>query len=274
MPIQCLTSIRFSSEHAGNSLPVDPRVAAFVVGIYEFDLAALGKEVALFNDGLPALIILPKPDLASSCRIQNKCIELDSIWFTAGLLNQSYWLPPETIASEKLTIVRFFPSAWNALFGKRAIIAPYVHNLADYHPDHFSMFQQVYEGPALVTNLVDLLSDLFTTVLIDKKALTFDQLAIHVSTEDAMGGKELSVLSRFHPKWVQRQFKRNLGLSPYQFGQLQRFIAAYRHLDQEPTLNLHGVADNCGYYDANHLVKDFNKYLGISPKQYFKERAG
>ncbi|TDS12186.1 helix-turn-helix domain-containing protein [Sphingobacterium paludis] len=270
MPIQCLTSIRFSFDQAGESLPLDPQVAAFVEGIYQFELGELGTEVALFNDGLPALLILPKPDMASTCRVRNELIALDSIWFTAGSLNPSYWLPPQTAAAEKLTIVRFLPSAWQALFGKQAVVAPYVHNLADYHPRYYSMFQQVYQAPSLIEGLIDLLASLFSSCAMDEEVLAFDQLAIDFSAGHRMQGKNRSALSTFHPKWVQRQFKRNLGISPYQFGQLQRFLAAYKILGEDSALNLHAVADDCGYYDANHLIKDFNKYLGTSPRQYFK----
>jgi len=241
-----------------------------VAGIYQFDLANLGCEVALFNDGFPAMIILPNRDMESTCRVQGELFALDSIWLAAGAINQSYWHPPIAAEQEKLTIVRFFPSAWQALFGKQAVVQPYIHNLADYHPGSVAGFQQIYDASSLLDGLMDLLIDSFARLTIDRDRLAFDQIAIDLGRNDNAGNESVPGLSSFHPKWVQRQFKRSIGISPYQFEQLQRFLAAYQCLQEDVAPNLHAVADACGYYDANHLVKDFNKYLGISPRQYFK----
>lgn len=275
MPIQCLTSIRFSINQDSNSLMVDPRIAHFVEGIYQFNMSDLGNEVALFNDGLPALVFLPKPDLSSACRVQNKVVQLGAIWFAAGSVNQSYWLPPTLADDEKLTIVRFFPSAWSALFGKSAVVHPYIHDLKNYHAELAKYFYEIYEAPTLIEGLVACLVNLCEGQALDKECLTFAQLAIHAKVVDGKVGKEgtASPWAGAHPKWVQRQFKRSLGISPYQFEQLQRFITAYHQIYEDAAPNLHGIADCCGYYDANHLIKDFNKYLGLSPRQYFKDKT-
>ncbi|WDF70160.1 helix-turn-helix domain-containing protein [Sphingobacterium oryzagri] len=273
MPIQCLTSIRFSFDLEQLSLPVESALDTFVVGIYEFDLASLGNEVALFNDGFPALVILPRQELKSTCRVHDNLCALDSRWFAAGAVSQSYWLPPHALANEKLTIVRFFPSAWQALFGKPAVLQPYVHNLTDYHSGLATVFERIYDAPSVVQGLTSLLVSLFAQRPIDARALAFDQLAMAVEQNSKAHSQSVSSLSNFHPKWIQRQFKRSMGVSPYQFVQLQRFIAAYRCFQEDAAPNLHSIADACGYYDANHLVKDFNKYLGVSPRQYFKARS-
>lgn len=273
MPIQCLTSIRFSFDQECLCLPIDPCMETIVAGVYQFDLTSLGPEVALFNDGFPALIILPNRNLKSTCRIQGEFLDLDAIWFAAGAINQSYWQPPTAAENEKLTIVRFFPSAWQALFGKQANVQPYIHNLADYHAGLAAVFQQIYEGSSLIESLIDLLMDLFAQLTIDRDRLAFDQIAFHLDRNDNDGNENATGLANFHPKWVQRQFKRSMGMSPYQFEQLKRFIGAYECLQKDVAPNLHAVADACGYYDANHLVKDFNKYLGMSPRHYFKASA-
>ncbi|GHE30898.1 hypothetical protein GCM10017764_12400 [Sphingobacterium griseoflavum] len=248
-------------------------MAHFVEGIYQFELPNLPEEIALFNDGLPALIVLPRNDLGSMCRVQHQPISLGPIWFTAGAINHSYWLPPCVADGEKLTIVRFFPSAWQALFGKTAFMQPYVHSLATYHAELALFFNEIYLAPCLVAALESQLLKLCKLSSVDHTASAFDELAIAMQAGNARSKavQERSLRSHLHPKWVQRQFKQRLGMSPYQFEQLQRFLAAYQCLQENTVSSLHAVADVCGYYDANHLVKDFNKYLGISPRQYFKK---
>lgn len=68
---------------------------------------------------------------------------------------------------------------------------------------------------------------------------------------------------------VDRMFRERIGMSPKQFLQLSRFDKVFRMKNRYPnkdwlTLALHG-----GYYDYQHLVKDYKEFTGYTPAQFF-----
>lgn len=71
-----------------------------------------------------------------------------------------------------------------------------------------------------------------------------------------------------------RQFERkslsHVGMSPKLFSRLSRFLIAYMMKENNPKLHWTSIAYNCGYYDQMHLIRDFKKFLGLSPQLAFE----
>lgn len=267
MPIQCLTNIRFPSGDALISRPVDAQLAHLVAGIYQFEIAQLGQEVALFNDGFPALMIMPQRHYSSQCELGELATRLGGLWLSLGVFSQQLWQPCATLPGELLTIVQFYPSAWQKINGRSLPAQPAVYDLEAYDAALAQRLYALYEAPSMLEALTGILSELTSPGLTDCKALAFEQ----ATAAHQPAGQGL--MADAHPKWIQRQFKKSLGIGPYQFEQLQRFLQAYQALGQHEPDNLHGIAYACGYYDANHLIKDFKKYVGLAPRQYFQARG-
>jgi AraC-like DNA-binding protein len=67
-----------------------------------------------------------------------------------------------------------------------------------------------------------------------------------------------------------RQFKERLGISPKQFLQIVRFDRAFRMKNRQPEKDWLSIALHCGYYDYQHLVKDYKEFTGYTPTQFFE----
>ncbi|TSD94282.1 AraC family transcriptional regulator [Skermania sp. ID1734] len=68
---------------------------------------------------------------------------------------------------------------------------------------------------------------------------------------------------------------REIGVGPKMLGRLMRFDRALAGLGAEirngRTPNLADLAQDCGYYDHSHLVRDFQRFTEASPTQFVAE---
>lgn len=68
---------------------------------------------------------------------------------------------------------------------------------------------------------------------------------------------------------VDRKFKERIGVAPKQFLQMSRFDKAFRMKNRFPQKDWLSIALHCGYYDYQHLVKDYKEFTGYTPAQFF-----
>lgn len=68
-----------------------------------------------------------------------------------------------------------------------------------------------------------------------------------------------------------RNFKANVGVSPKEFIKIARFNKVLGILGNEIPANLGAFAQQCGYYDQAHFIKDFREYTGITPGSFAQD---
>lgn len=66
----------------------------------------------------------------------------------------------------------------------------------------------------------------------------------------------------------ERQFKQRMGVSPKYFLKVMRFENAFRLKNKNPFLDWLSIAITCGYYDYQHLARDYKDLTGLSPTQF------
>jgi AraC-like DNA-binding protein len=66
-----------------------------------------------------------------------------------------------------------------------------------------------------------------------------------------------------------RKFIESTGISPKEYLKVIRFNNAYRLKNQNPELSWFNIAIICGYYDYQHLAKDYKAFTGYSPTAFF-----
>jgi AraC-like DNA-binding protein len=66
----------------------------------------------------------------------------------------------------------------------------------------------------------------------------------------------------------ERHFKQRMGTSPKYFLKVMRFENAFRMKNKKPELDWLTIAINCGYYDYQHLVRDYKDLTGLTPNQF------
>jgi AraC-like DNA-binding protein len=69
----------------------------------------------------------------------------------------------------------------------------------------------------------------------------------------------------------ERRFTAQVGIPPKLFSCVARFNHAFSDKLKDPTKDWTSIALEHGYYDQNHLIKDFNRFAGTSPKVFLKQ---
>ncbi|KAA9327722.1 AraC family transcriptional regulator [Hymenobacter busanensis] len=105
-----------------------------------------------------------------------------------------------------------------------------------------------------------------------RPALPVDRIASGVvEFPGAPSVVDLAGRSCLSPRQLERQCRERLGVGPKTFARIARLHHAYRrrfHCPQEDWLS---TALACGYYDLQHLAKDFRDLAGASPTTLFQQ---
>jgi len=68
-------------------------------------------------------------------------------------------------------------------------------------------------------------------------------------------------------KTFERHFNQKVGISPKQYAEIVRFSTAFKML--KANKNIFEIIAICNYTDQAHLIKEFKKFTGNTPKQYY-----
>jgi AraC-like DNA-binding protein len=80
--------------------------------------------------------------------------------------------------------------------------------------------------------------------------------------------EDLARRSGMSMKTLQRRFHNEVGLSPKAYQRVVRFRRAFRLL--QGNRNGAEVAAMAGYYDQAHLIREFTRLAGSSPRRFFR----
>lgn len=69
---------------------------------------------------------------------------------------------------------------------------------------------------------------------------------------------------------LERNFKKQIGISPKQLGKVIRLQAALKIMLEDNADNLTNIAYRSDYFDQAHFIKDFKKFIGTTPKDFLK----
>lgn len=67
-----------------------------------------------------------------------------------------------------------------------------------------------------------------------------------------------------------RKFEERTGISPKLFDRIVRFDKAYRYKNNYPDLDWLSIALDSGYYDYQHLTKDYKDFTNHTPVTYYE----
>lgn len=75
---------------------------------------------------------------------------------------------------------------------------------------------------------------------------------------------------------IQQRFQKFTGYSPKEILRFMRFKEVITQLinQKENEIDLFELIETHGYHDQSHLIKDFNHFLGTTPRKFLKEIAG
>jgi AraC-like DNA-binding protein len=95
----------------------------------------------------------------------------------------------------------------------------------------------------------------------------------HVSNRILQSNESLNIESLARESCMslrqyERKFIERMGISPRYFNKIVRFENAFRMKNKHPHLDWLTIAIHCGYYDYQHLVKDYKKFTTQTPTEF------
>ncbi len=73
------------------------------------------------------------------------------------------------------------------------------------------------------------------------------------------------------PRSLERRFKAALGMTPKYFCETVRFRALLKRLRANPFENAAATAQECGYFDQAHQIREFRRFTGTCPSQFWSQ---
>lgn len=71
------------------------------------------------------------------------------------------------------------------------------------------------------------------------------------------------------PRQFDRKFKEYMGINPKLFARITRIDKAFRMKNKYPHKDWLSIALHCGYYDYQHLAKEYKDLTGHTPNEFF-----
>ncbi|GAB3341544.1 hypothetical protein GCM10027299_55840 [Larkinella ripae] len=74
-------------------------------------------------------------------------------------------------------------------------------------------------------------------------------------------------------KQFKRKFYESTGVNPKTYSRIIRFNRAFNLRNRFPHYDWLSIALQCGYYDYQHLVKDYKDFTGLTPLEFHRMEA-
>ena len=82
--------------------------------------------------------------------------------------------------------------------------------------------------------------------------------------------KEISQDTGYSECYVRRSFHEIHGISPKTFEKIVRFQNTLEEMALHKDMAFYDMAQESGYYDQSHMVKEFKNFTGLTPENYLK----
>jgi AraC-like DNA-binding protein len=229
------------------------------------------KKLRLFSDGNTGMVFSFKSNLISN--IQNNAL-LDYLptSFVYGQISEFKDLYLVNEAS--LIIVVFQPAGINQLMGVSAAeLRDNIIRTEDlFGWQGLNLPAKLFEQSNVQGKLKIL--NAFFIELATKKVFV-NQVLIDASVNFIFKNKGANSINQlvkhvgYTERHIERTFIECIGLSPKKFGNIVKLHSFLKLLKDKSTHNnLTKISYEAGYSDQSHLIKEFKKYTGITPKEY------
>jgi AraC-like DNA-binding protein len=143
------------------------------------------------------------------------------------------------------------------------------------HEGARELFESVRSGSGPAEQLNRLEAGLSKALLRLKKPDPMVRKAVKLIAQH-QGDLEVSALAAHlgvSRQTVKHKFDQHVGVSPKLYGKLRRFQAVLRRLANLSKPDWTKLAQESGYYDQAHLIREFNHFTGFSPQKFLNNLA-
>ncbi|MRX66417.1 transcriptional regulator, AraC family [Flavobacterium resistens] len=120
---------------------------------------------------------------------------------------------------------------------------------------------------------IELLNHFFRSMInskpISNQFIINNSLDFIIANKGQFSIKQLIEHTGYTERHLERKFKECIGLNPKKFGNVVRLHHFLKLLkDKTDDTNLTTICYDAGFSDQSHLIKEFKKHTGITPKEY------
>lgn len=121
--------------------------------------------------------------------------------------------------------------------------------------------------PKMISIVEDFLKDQFSKIKIEKHKI--DSICdILLSNKENISLDWFAKESCLSMRQLERKFQERMGVSPKYYNKVVRFENAFRMKNANPNLDWLSIAIQCGYYDYQHLAKDYKSFTQQTPIEF------
>lgn len=120
---------------------------------------------------------------------------------------------------------------------------------------------------------IEILNHFFSTIIAkasqSNHSLIKNSLDFIITNKGHFSVNQLVKYTGYTERHLERKFKECIGLNPKKFGnviRLHHFLKLLKHKSDKE--NLAAICYDAGFSDQSHLIKEFRKHTGISPREY------
>ncbi|QNK63670.1 AraC family transcriptional regulator [Pedobacter sp. PAMC26386] len=229
------------------------------------------KKLRLFSDGNTGMVFSFKDRLISGfTALGTPCYLPDS--FIYGQLNSFKDL--YCIGQTALMIVVFHPHGLSNLL---AIPSDELKNKSIKTDELLGskaaeLYEKMFES-STIQHMISLAEDFFREIIAAKNQAVPSLITAAVNfiaqNKGLLPVSNLAVLTGHNERKLERTFIEFIGISPKRFSNIIKLHVFLKHLrDRSVQDNLASFGYEAGYYDQPHLIREFKKYTGLTPRQY------
>ena len=89
-----------------------------------------------------------------------------------------------------------------------------------------------------------------------------------INVQPQVNAEQLSRAACLGRKQFNRIFMEHVGATPKNFVRIVRMQRALYTIQQQPGMPFAQLADECGFYDQSHMIKEFKQFSGYTPTEY------
>lgn len=229
------------------------------------------QKLRLFSDGNMGMVFSFSTNLLSNIQFTGRFEQLPAS-FVYGQISEFKDL--YLVNGASLVIVVFQPAGLHQLLGIPAKeLRDNIIGTEDLFGWQAPVLQEKLAEQITIEGKIQLLNAFFEDSVIRKKQTP--QLLIEASVHFILQNKGANTIHQlvkhtgYTERHIERTFVECIGLGPKKFSNIVKLHGFLKLLkNKAPHQNLTGLSYKAGYADQSHLVREFRKYTGITPKEY------
>jgi len=233
------------------------------------------KRLRLFSDGTTGLVFSQQNKLALNQN--NNVLERLPNSFLYGQITEfkDIFLSNETM----LVIVVFQPAGINKLLGLPANdLRDSIVSAEDIFGKKGLMMEKKMAEKCTIQEKLFFLNSFFSSLLSRKDyrngSLVPASLDFIFKNRGLTTLPQLVKFTGYTERHIERKFLESIGIAPKRFINIVKLHSFLKHLNNNTgDANLTQIAYEAGYTDQSHLIKEFKKHTGMTPKLYRDKAA-